>query len=122
MNSNIAIPGAIGRSISRRAHLVSELHQKLNEQEERDHVLKKELLQAAPESLRELLNEEMIMNCLFEYGRWSGKVDFRQYGFNESVDVFKKIRTLEKAWEGAVKIERSPVGELRFELNFTAII
>lgn len=122
MNSFLAIPGGIGRSITQRTGLLTELQQKLRMLAEHDEELKKHLLKTAPPKWRDFIDEEDVLGNLFAYGRLSRKIPYGTNGFKDLTDVTRKVSPLQKAWEGTVNIAVSGDGDYRFELWFTVVI
>ncbi len=64
------------------------------------------LLDAAPEDLRKLLQNEAVIEHLLDYGRAEMKIYFdrEHFGMPDLVTAKKKIASLTKAWKKNVKI------------------
>lgn len=106
----VEISGSIGRSISFRAGLATELERKLTDQTKRDEETQKELLRRAPKSLKSWLANEDVLKNLFRYGQLDTKIVFfnEAYGFGGINDVRRKMVALQNAWEGAVNVYVDP--------------
>ncbi len=114
----------IGDSISTRAALLSEITQKLAEQEKRDAKLYALLLEKAPKELREWVDEEMVLTILLKYGKCSTDIKFRnQYNFKNEDDARQKMKTLGRAWKDVVLIKLDRQAEPgRIGVQFTAVM
>lgn len=113
----------IGNSISHRAGLLAEFERNREAQKQLDEVLGFTLLEKAPTSLREWLNEDMILTNLFRWGRCDTKIYFEgPYGFKGIADVRKKMQELRDAWKDVVLIKMMTSEDHRVEVVITAIL
>ena len=125
-NDIVLYPGALGRSISSRASLITEMQDKFERQKKDDELLKKQMIILAPRGLKRYVEEE-VLTLLFQYGKCDDKIYFRNgdnsgYGFGNLEDVKKKIASLKKAWNKVVRIELRESEEHRVQVVFKAII
>jgi hypothetical protein len=103
--NNKVQPSCIGKSLINRSRMVTSLMNQLVVQIEADKTLKKQLIEAAPETLREWLVEDLILENLFEFGIASRKIVFnKDYDFGNLSDVTKKMKQLGKAWDKVITI------------------
>ncbi len=113
----------IGHSISHRASLVAELAAKIAEQDTRDAKARKKLLEKAPKSLRNWLENDAVLSTLFKYGAYSTKINFRdKYGFKNTDDAKKKLRALMKAWGKVITIRFAKPENDRVQVFLSAVI
>lgn len=116
--------GELGQSISKRAGLATEFAKNMARQQAQDDVLRTKLIEAAPEELREWLKEDGVLRCLFEFGKYSGKIKFNgYYGFGTLVDIKKKMILLSTTWKDVVLVELDKHSEPhRVGVTLSAII
>lgn len=113
----------IGNSVSARASLISSLARQLAEQDKRDLLASEQLLQKAPEALREWLSKDMILTNLFMYGRCDTKINFHgEYGFGDFANVQHKLRQLRKRWKDVVVIKIGVPERHRVQVWISAIL
>lgn len=104
-----------------RLGLLAEFQQKLAANQSQAELLGKELLEAAPASVREFLENEGILDNLMRYGQSSTKIVFGTYGFLDGGDVVDKIRRLGDIWMENVAIKIYPAERHRIEISFTTL-
>ena len=118
----LEIPGGIGRSISYRVSALSEMQEKIARLEESDKLLRSALIEAVPSSLRAYVDNSVIIDHLFKYGKSNDKICFRENGFKDFEDVRAKLKLLARAWKGTVKIDIHEPEPHRVELWYIAVL
>ena len=90
--------GCMGRLICMEE--ISVIEKRMRENEERLYI---EFLKAAPEDIREFLEEWLILESLIKYGKYQGTITFDDDCCSSSLaDAQAKLEALKQAWEGNI--------------------
>jgi len=79
---------------------------------------KEQLLARVPDQVRRFIEEEGVVDSLFQFGQCSRKIRYadNDYGFRTEGQVRQTFDELKGAWSNAVEIDYSPDGTRRIEI------
>jgi hypothetical protein len=115
---------ALNASLTSRLFTLAEFRRKMAEHAQHDETLKRELLAAAPQELRELLEEEGVLRVVIECGQFSTKIRFGQRlgdRFGDFAAISSKFGELRRAWRRNVIIVLGKPERERVEVFFAAV-
>ena len=108
-------------AVKTRLILMKEIAERVQQCRETEERTTKQLLEAAPEDLRQFLTEDLVIRDLITFGHSSRKIRLfpdPDYGFKGMKDTKKKFVALRKAWGYSINVSFSEeVGRIQVSLN-----